>query len=184
MTATCTDPVVDEPVALHPERTEDARTLRWQVAGAPIGELCPTALDALVTEGVLTDVTVGRHHVDTTLQGELTWAQHGARVRDTVSAAVAALRAAGADRSLLDPDGELRRIAYDAIEQDVNPYAAGHGGGVALRGVHDGVVEVELSGTCRGCPAAAFTVQGRLLRRLKVEAPWTAEVRAVQSRRG
>ncbi|MCG2803506.1 MAG: NifU family protein [Cellulomonas sp.] len=184
MSTACTEPAAVEAVALHPERTDDPRTLRWQVAGPPVGLLCPTELDALVAEGVLTDVSVGRHHVDTTLRAELTWAQHGARVRATVCAAVAALRAAGADHDRTDPDGELQRIAHDLIEQDVNPYAAGHGGGVVLRGVHDGVVEVELSGTCRGCPAAAFTVQGRLLRRLKSEAPWTAEVRAVQSRRG
>lgn len=183
MSAASTTAAVTAPVALHPERTADPRTLRWQVAGPPIGDLGAAPLDALVAEGLLTSVTAGRHHVDTTLASGHTWAQSGAQVRTAVSAAVAAGRAVATDRGEQDPDGELRRIAHDAIEQDVHPYAAGHGGGIALRGVHDGVVEVELSGACRGCPAATLTVQGRLLRRLRLEAPWTAEVRAVQARR-
>jgi Fe-S cluster biogenesis protein NfuA len=166
-------------VALHAERTSDARTVRWQVAGPRLDwcETLPTPLAGLVATGLLAQVAIGMDHVATTLAQGRSWPIDGAAVRTAVVTAVAECRGRAGVCAGADQDDALRRRAEQVIQADVAPYAAGHGGGVALVDVHDGVVEVELSGTCHGCPAATWTLQGRLERRLRAEAPWLAEVR-------
>ena len=46
----------------------------------------------------------------------------------------------------------------DALDS-VRPYLAGHGGGVELLGVEDGVVRLRLEGACHGCPSSALTLR-------------------------
>ena len=59
---------------------------------------------------------------------------------------------------------------YDLVELDeqiqveealdnVRPYIESHGGGLELLGVEDGVVHVQLSGSCSGCAASAMTLR-------------------------
>jgi len=50
------------------------------------------------------------------------------------------------------------RIA-EVIEKDVKPYLAMHGGDVAVEKIEDGVVKLNLQGSCRGCSMAAITFQ-------------------------
>jgi len=172
-----------DPVALHPERTADPRTLRWQVVGRLL-DLGPEAFDELVDRGVLTAVTVGPDNITTTLAVGRSWADVAVLVRSTVAAAVAGARSRARQDSLDDPDAALSLAARRVIDEEISPYAAGHGGGVELRSVHDGVVEVALAGACRGCPIAPLTVQGRLAGRLRAEAPWLDAVRIAPASRG
>jgi Fe-S cluster biogenesis protein NfuA/nitrite reductase/ring-hydroxylating ferredoxin subunit len=51
-------------------------------------------------------------------------------------------------------DARVRR-ALD----EVRPYLDSHGGGVELLGVQDGVVRLELEGSCNGCPSSAATLE-------------------------
>lgn len=175
-------------VALHAERTPDPRTVRWQVAGPRLDwrrapQDLPGPLAELVSAGVLTQVQLDVDHVSTTLAEGRSWPADGGPVRSAVAAAVAGCRNRAGGAAEADPDGELRRRAEQVLQEDVAPYAAGHGGRITLVGVSDGVVEVALSGTCHGCPAATWTLQGRLERRLRQEAPWLVEVRVVEAPR-
>ena len=55
----------------------------------------------------------------------------------------------------LDPDARVQR----ALDR-VRPYLGSHAGGVRYLGIDaDGVVRLELEGTCHGCPSSTVTVQ-------------------------
>lgn len=168
------------PVALHPERTDDPATVRWQVAGGRVGAVRvddATVLGRLVSEGVLADVRPAPDHVTTTLGPRHTWAETGAAVRAAVQDAVARWRSAAPAPT---DDGALHALAERVLREEVGPYAAGHGGAVELLGVTGGVVHVRLRGACHGCPAAAWTVRGRLEDRLRAEAPWLVGVQVAE----
>ncbi|MFF2084494.1 NifU family protein [Nocardia sp. NPDC058176] len=47
------------------------------------------------------------------------------------------------------------RAALDSVR----PYLGSHGGDVELLGVHEGVVRLELSGSCRTCPSSSVTLE-------------------------
>ena len=167
-----------EPVALHPERTADPATVRWQVAGPSLAGLGTGTFDPLVAAGALAGAVAGDRYVDTTLAAGRSWPVEAPVVRDAVAAAVSDLRAA----AVADPDVALAGAA-ERVLAEVAPYVAGHGGSITLAGVSGGVVELDLRGACHGCPAATFTVQGRVGRRLAEECAVPAEVRVRDPRR-
>jgi Fe-S cluster biogenesis protein NfuA len=43
--------------------------------------------------------------------------------------------------------------------QEMRPYLDSHGGDVRLLGVEDGVVRLQLQGSCSGCPSSAVTLR-------------------------
>jgi NFU1 iron-sulfur cluster scaffold homolog, mitochondrial len=165
-----------ELVALHPERTDNPRTIRWHVAGSRVDHVAASSVRELAGP-ILDAVQVGTDHVLTTLADGGSWARDASEVRDAVREAVARARQASAAEAAADPDGSLKQIATRVLVEDVAPYAAGHGGFITVSSVHDGIVEVEMGGACHGCPAATFTVQGRLAPRLAAESPAFTEVR-------
>lgn len=120
------------------------------------------------------------------------------RVRDLL-AAVMALYGAGLDRTIetlleagsadlarrladdelvgnllilhgLHPDDVLTRVTR-ALER-VRPYLGSHAGGVELLGVDDeGVVHLQLQGSCDGCPSSALTVASAIEDAIVLAAP-------------
>jgi Fe-S cluster biogenesis protein NfuA len=65
-------------------------------------------------------------------------------------------------------DKELYYAVKNVLPQ-VSGYVNSHGGGITLLGVKDGVIYIELSGTCHGCSMSLMTtnmVVRRELRRL------------------
>jgi len=182
-------PPSDEPaeitvVAVHPERTPDAATLRWHVPGTPLPRTDERhgggALAQLVESGVLVGAVVGTDDITTTLADRRSWVSEGSTVRAAVQEAVAGLRA----RPPLPPaerDAALRELA-GLVVAGAGPYAASHGGRIELVSVQDDVVSVKLGGACHGCPAQSFTVHRRLEADLRQGAPWLREVRVVDQR--
>ncbi|GBD16764.1 Fe/S biogenesis protein NfuA [bacterium HR26] len=57
----------------------------------------------------------------------------------------------------LDEAGQRARV--DRILAEVQPYIASHGGELRVLSVQDGVVRVQLGGTCSGCPASSQTLR-------------------------
>jgi len=45
------------------------------------------------------------------------------------------------------------------LEKEVRPYLEQHYGNVQLVSVYDGVVRIKLTGQCKNCPSARFTVE-------------------------
>jgi len=168
-------------VAVHPERTDDAATVRWHVAGGLLA-----ADDTLLREdpyiaqltsaGVLAGVAADGAIV-TTLAGGHTWAGVGAAVREAVQHAVTTL---GQSPLAEDRDAVLARLARQVVHDETGPYVASHGGRIDLLGVRAGAVYVRMRGACDGCPAASWTIQARLERRLRAAAPWLVAVHVTE----
>ena len=60
----------------------------------------------------------------------------------------------------LHPDDLSTRVER-ALEQ-VRPYLNSHGGNVALVGIEDGIVRLQMKGSCHGCPSSAMTLRTRI----------------------
>lgn len=155
-------------VPVHPESVDDdERTLRWVIppstlsfVGTPVG--VPEALQHVLDDGTLEALTLEPAAVRTTLADGRAWRDHGSRVRDALQVALAI-----PDQWLPAPtttprDDVLRAAVGQVIDGEVGAYIRSHGGQVTLLAVHDGEVEVQLSGACRHCPASDVTLTQRL----------------------
>ena len=64
-------------------------------------------------------------------------------------------------------DEELYYAVKNTLPQ-VSGYVSSHGGGITLLGVKDGVVYIELIGTCNGCSMSLMTTNMVVRRELRV----------------
>ncbi len=74
-------------------------------------------------------------------------------------------------------DKQLFESVDEIINKDIRPFIEADGGRIKLKNVDDGVVFVELSGACAGCPGAAMTLKGGVERILQSKIP---EVKTVK----
>ena len=59
---------------------------------------------------------------------------------------------------------------------EVRPYLETHGGNVALLGIDEGVVRLQLQGSCSGCPSSALTLKHAVEEAIHRVAPDVAEI--------
>ncbi len=59
---------------------------------------------------------------------------------------------------------------------EVRPYLETHGGNVALLGVDEGVVRLQLQGSCSGCPSSAVTLKLAVEEAIHQAAPDVTEI--------
>jgi Fe-S cluster biogenesis protein NfuA len=71
----------------------------------------------------------------------------------------------------------LYQNVSNIIEKEIRPYIEADGGQIKLKSVDEGIVYVQLSGACAGCPGAAMTLKGGVERILKMKLPEITEVR-------
>ena len=71
------------------------------------------------------------------------------------------------------------RDRVEAALAKIRPALLADGGDVKLVDVSDGVVKVQLTGACGGCPMATMTLKGGIERVLKEQIPEVEEVIAV-----
>jgi Fe-S cluster biogenesis protein NfuA len=62
------------------------------------------------------------------------------------------------------------------VLDEIRPQLQADGGDVALVGVEDGVVKVQLQGACAGCPMSTMTLKNGIERLLKQQIPAVKEV--------
>jgi Fe-S cluster biogenesis protein NfuA len=67
------------------------------------------------------------------------------------------------------------RMAIDAVR----PALKGHGGGVELLGVEDGIIRLRLEGNCNGCPSSSQTLRNLIEAALDESAPDRAGLEVV-----
>ena len=65
----------------------------------------------------------------------------------------------------------------EALAGPAGQYLRSHGGTVRVVSAADGTVVLDLSGTCRSCPARGFTLQMRLEAEIRRLYPEVREVR-------
>ncbi|MBD0023085.1 hypothetical protein GII33_15930 [Gordonia pseudamarae] len=162
-------------VPMHPEPGDLPGQIRW-IIGPGILDVrgpvrAPGELGRMQHDGTIREITVGPRSVVLTAD-EAAWRRIGSAVR---TALTDALRTPGdwrpdtAASSGQMSDEAIARIVHEVIGTRVGDYVRSHGGRIELVGVHDGVVTVDLSGTCRDCPASADTLRSGVeaeLRRL------------------
>lgn len=162
---------------LHPQTTDDPRVMRWLTGPRQLSGVSPQ-LSALIEEGVLQRVEAGPGEVRTWLGDNRSWEDDGPRVRSALFDALTR----EADHSNLT-EQELRDGIDEILAREVTPVAASHGGAIEVHSVHDGVLTVELTGACLGCPLSGRTLGDLITRSVQAHYPQIREVKATQPRR-
>ena len=76
-------------------------------------------------------------------------------------------------------DAETVATIKDLIETRVRPAVANDGGDITFRGFKDGIVYLNMKGSCAGCPSSTATLQHGIQNLLKHFVPDVVEVRPV-----
>jgi Fe-S cluster biogenesis protein NfuA len=78
-----------------------------------------------------------------------------------------------------DDDEPIVASIKELIETRVRPAVAGDGGDITFRGFREGVVFLDMKGSCSGCPSSTATLKRGIENLLKHFVPEVDEVRAV-----
>jgi len=85
--------------------------------------------------------------------------------------------AAAADEFFEAADAETVATIKDLIETRVRPAVANDGGDITFRGYKDGVVYLDMQGSCSGCPSSTATLKHGIQNLLRHYVPEVVEVR-------
>jgi Fe-S cluster biogenesis protein NfuA len=78
-----------------------------------------------------------------------------------------------------DADAETVEAIKDLLETRVRPAVAGDGGDITFRGFKDGVVYLNMRGSCAGCPSSTATLKHGIQNLFRHFLPSVREVEAV-----
>ena len=81
------------------------------------------------------------------------------------------------DEFFNENDAETVATIKDLIETRVRPAVASDGGDITFRGFKDGIVYLNMKGSCAGCPSSTATLQHGIQNLLKHFVPDVVEVR-------
>ena len=85
---------------------------------------------------------------------------------------------ATADEEFFDQnDAEMVASIKELIETRVRPAVANDGGDIVFRGFKDGVVYLNMQGSCSGCPSSTATLRHGIQNLLRHYLPEVVEVR-------
>ncbi len=76
-----------------------------------------------------------------------------------------------------EADAETVGIIKDILETRVRPAVASDGGDITFRGFKDGIVFLDMKGSCSGCPSSTATLKHGIQNLLKHYVPDVVEVR-------
>ncbi len=85
----------------------------------------------------------------------------------------------GEDEFFDEDDAETVDMIKDLIETRVRPAVANDGGDITFRGFKEGVVYLNMKGSCAGCPSSTATLQHGIQNLLKHFVPDVIEVRPI-----
>jgi Fe-S cluster biogenesis protein NfuA len=85
--------------------------------------------------------------------------------------------AAPSDEFFEEADAETVATIKDLIETRVRPAVANDGGDITFRGYKDGVVYLDMQGSCSGCPSSTATLKHGIQNLLRHYVPEVVEVR-------
>ena len=85
--------------------------------------------------------------------------------------------ASGEDEFFNEADAETVAMIKDLIETRVRPAVASDGGDITFRGFKDGIVYLNMKGSCAGCPSSTATLQHGIQNLLRHFVPDVVEVR-------
>ena len=83
------------------------------------------------------------------------------------------------DEFFSEADAETVATIKDLIETRVRPAVANDGGDITFRGFKDGIVYLNMKGSCAGCPSSTATLKNGIENLLRHFVPDVTEVRPV-----
>ena len=86
---------------------------------------------------------------------------------------------AAVDEFFSETDAETVAIIKDLIETRVRPAVANDGGDITFRGFKDGIVYLNMQGSCSGCPSSTATLRHGIQNLLRHYVPEVVEVQPV-----
>ena len=78
-----------------------------------------------------------------------------------------------------EDDSEVARSIKEILDRQVRPAVAQDGGDIVFDRFEDGIVYLELKGSCAGCPSSTATLKMGIEQHLREVIPEVQEVRAV-----
>ena len=116
-------------------------------------------------------VTVSRHHPED-------WPSVTRKVAELIKAQIHSSEPAvkdGAASSMRSPE-EIKKIANEVLDAEINPSVASHGGHIEILDVKETTVYVKMGGGCQGCGQASNTLKQGVERALRDKLPELDEV--------
>jgi Fe-S cluster biogenesis protein NfuA len=91
----------------------------------------------------------------------------------------ASVPAAGSDEFFEEDQADTVKTIKDLLDSRVRPAVAQDGGDITFKGFKDGVVYLNMKGSCAGCPSSTATLKHGIENLLRHFVPTVAEVRQV-----
>jgi len=139
----------------------------------------------------VTGVFFGQDFVTVTKRPDLDWQHlkpailgtimdHYLKGRPILSEGVEAVSGVSEEGEFFDPDDEpLVGTIKELLETRVRPAVAGDGGDITFKGFRDGIVYLNMKGSCSGCPSSTATLKQGIENLLRHFVPEVTEVRPV-----
>jgi len=140
----------------------------------------PLAAELFQISGVK-GVFIGSNFVTVTLNDNV-WSMRPL-IEGTIEAHLAAGKAVVTGESAPQPsalpEGSMEAGIQKILETEIRPAVAMDGGDVQFASYENGIVKLQLRGSCHSCPSALLTLKGGIESRLKAHFPEIVSVEAV-----
>jgi Fe-S cluster biogenesis protein NfuA len=144
--------------------------------------ISPLALELFAVDGV-TAVFLGSDFVTVTKSEDSEWESLKAPLLTTLmDFFVAKKTVMGSAKKTVEIDeneSDLIKQIRELIDTRVRPAVAQDGGDIIFHGFEDGIVQLELHGSCSGCPSSTITLKNGIENMLKHYIPEVIAVEAV-----
>ncbi len=179
---------------IQTESTPNPLTLKFLV-GQPVLEtgtafftnvedagISPLALELFAIDGV-TAIFLGSDFVTVTKSEDSEWNDLKAPLLTSImDFFVAKKPVMGSAKKAVEVDeneSDLIKQIRELIDTRVRPAVAQDGGDIIFHGFEDGIVQLELHGSCSGCPSSTITLKNGIENMLKHYIPEVVAVEAV-----
>jgi Fe-S cluster biogenesis protein NfuA len=151
-------------------------------ASAEAAKRSPLAERVFGIDGV-TGVFLGNDFITVTKESDKEWhllkpAILGAIMEHFTAGRPVILEAAAGSQASDEEDSEIVAQIKELIETRVRPAVAQDGGDIVFESFEDGVVTLQMHGSCQGCPSSTATLKSGIENMLKHYIPEVIEVRA------
>jgi Fe-S cluster biogenesis protein NfuA len=166
---------------LHPKPGASADEVIWAADTSTLGRgivaAAPGPLAPWLRSGLIAQMRVDDGGVAIALGPGASWSDVGAKIRTALIDALDSPEQWVFGQSNAVVDATIAEAADEVLAGDFGQYVRSHGGSFSVRGVHDGVVDVRVDGSCRACSLAAMSLKVGFEKRLRDVCPAVVEVR-------
>lgn len=143
----------------------------------------PLALQLFEIAGV-ESIFLGRDFITVTKSENFSWQQIKAEILATIMDFLVSKKPIVFDQKAEsvtnEDDDEIVKQIKELIEIKVRPAVAMDGGDIIYRGFENGIVQLELRGSCSGCPSSSITLKNGIENMLKHYIPEVLGVEQVE----